>query len=165
MAMADRPAGNPPGNYSGEPLATDGDPGKSNVEYDLKKPGNAGGKHGGFLFFSLLAGSLPIVVPALLLPSHHGWSGLAGSLLALASTGVHWIVLYRSRNLEDGAFLSLFFRLTFVRLILTPALFAALLVVTKSEGISFTLGFIISYILYSVIEMIGISRTYTSSST
>jgi|SRR5690554_2411601 len=107
----------------------------------------------------LIAGMVVVAAAALLLPAPYDSGWLAGNLLALFSTGIHWIIFRRSHGLGTIPFLKRFFRGILVRLVLTLGLFAALLVRTEIEQISFTLSFIFSYIFYSVIEMIFINRT------
>ncbi|GEM_PF-442364 len=91
-----------------------------------------------------------------------GW--IAGYLLGLAAVFVHFTVFLRTKNLNNDEFFFHYFLGITIRFLLVLTLFIILVAVLKIEQISFTLSFIISYILHSVIEIILINKMITNFS-
>jgi F0F1-type ATP synthase assembly protein I len=89
-----------------------------------------------------------------------GW--MFGYVLGLAAVFGHFTVFMWTRELDnDEFFFKYFFGIT-IRFISVLILFILLVAVLKIEQISFTLSFIISYILHSVIEIILINKMITN---
>jgi F0F1-type ATP synthase assembly protein I len=89
-----------------------------------------------------------------------GW--ITGYLLGFTAVFVHFAVFLWTKRLDNDEFFFHYFLGITIRFLLVLTLFIILVAVLKIEQISFTLSFIISYILHSVIEIILINKMITN---
>jgi len=81
-----------------------------------------------------------------------------GQILAYLNIISGFWVLNRYFKAENKLFFKAVFGGMFLRMLITLFIFAAILATTKIHKFSFTVSLVISYILYSVIEMIYIYK-------
>ena len=117
-------------------------------------------KGGGWEIWVTAGGVLFIGLLSIQLPAATGIGIAAGWLLGLIGVLAHYLSVWYLREKDDRSFFVWFFRGLFLRFIFILALFSIVLVSTEIEQISFTLSFIISYILHSVIDIILIHKNY-----
>lgn len=112
----------------------------------------------------ILAGVASLIL-SLAVPSIDVVGWISGYLLGLLAMVVHLVMYLLFRDADWKKFLAYYYLVFFLRLLLILALFFLVLAVTNIEQISFTLSFIISYILHSVIDIILIHKTSTKRPT
>lgn len=106
---------------------------------------------GGGVFLLLLA-------LGLMLPEKSLAAVVLGYLLSYLFVLSNFFVVRKMQMDDQGRFLKLFFGALAVRFLVTLLLFAWVLVALKIDQIFFTVSFIISYIFYSIIEIIFINK-------
>ncbi len=83
---------------------------------------------------------------------------LFGFILGFFSVGIHWVVSAYLRRLNNRYFIWAYSGGILLRFLIVLPLFALLIVLTKNEPLLFTFSFILSYIFFSVTEILWLSR-------
>ncbi|MEX2585125.1 MAG: hypothetical protein WD315_01950 [Balneolaceae bacterium] len=112
----------------------------------------------------ILAGAASLIL-SLAVPSIDVVGWISGYLLGLLAIAVHLVMYQLFKDADWKQFLAYYYLVFFLRLLLILSLFFLVLAVTNIEQVSFTLSFIISYILHSVIDIILIHKTSTNRPT
>jgi hypothetical protein len=97
-------------------------------------------------------------IVALLLPQNALTGWITGYLLGFLAVLLHLAVVFYTQKLDDERFILTYFTGIATRFLIVLILFTGGLVIIKIDQISFTLSFIISYILHSVIEVIIVNK-------
>lgn len=94
----------------------------------------------------------------ILLPSENTFGWFAGYLIGLLTVSLHLGASFFSKKTVLRDFIVSYYFGLFIRFILVLALFVLILILTKIDELSFTVSFIISYILHSVNEVIFLNQ-------
>lgn len=85
-----------------------------------------------------------------------GW--VSGYLLGAMGVVIHLLIVFKIKHIGHDHFFKFYYGGLFLRFLLLICLMIFILVLTKIEQISFTVSFIISYILHSVVEIILLNK-------
>lgn len=101
---------------------------------------------------------------AFILPSEMTGGWIAGYLLGLLAVLLHFVASVFTGNATEDRFFRLFYFSLIIRFLLILALFIILVFSEKFEQLSFTVGFLISYIFHSVNDVILLNKKLTNHS-
>ena len=83
---------------------------------------------------------------------------IAGNILSYVNIIAGYLLLKKFFYADKSLFFRAFFGGMIIRMLITLLLFVIIIGYTKINKISFTVSLVISYILYSVIEMVFINK-------
>jgi hypothetical protein len=101
---------------------------------------------------------------AFILPAHMTGGWIAGYLLGLLAVLLHFAASVFTGKSSDDRFFRIFFLSLVIRFLLILVLFVILVLSEKFEQLSFTVGFLISYIFHSVNDVILLNNKLTNHS-
>lgn len=101
---------------------------------------------------------LYFIIGIVLLPESMQIGWFAGYFLGLTSVIIHLIAATFIEKYSDNRILEYYFFTLFLRFIFVCSVFVFFLVATKIDEFSFTVSFIISYIIHSVNEVIFLNQ-------
>ncbi len=111
-----------------------------------------------------VSGVVIATAAGLFMPLHTAIGWAAGYILGMIAVAMHVLIVWLINDFDKRNFIGRYYLGIFFRFLLTLGLFTSLLILTEIEHFSFTLSFIISYIFYSVIDMILINKKFTKRS-
>ncbi len=106
---------------------------------------------------TLVIGILFVFV-GIIIPDKFTWGWFTGYLIGLFTVLLHLGASMFSKKTMLKDFISSYFFGLLLRFVLVLALFVLILILTKIDELSFTVSFIISYILHSVNEVILLNQ-------
>ncbi|TVQ68254.1 MAG: hypothetical protein EA360_00250 [Balneolaceae bacterium] len=118
------------------------------------------------LIYGLLLPSAVLILMLISFPQISAPAVISGFLLGFLAVGLQLgaLFIYRRKGLEN--FVKYYYYSLAARFFLICALFALVLILTKIDETGFTFSFIISYVCYSVFEVIYLTNkiNHTNSS-
>lgn len=85
-----------------------------------------------------------------------GW--VAGYMVGLLATALHYLQVRLLNKLENENFFSLYSPMSLARMMIVLLIFITLLILEKFDQFSFTVSFLISYIYHSVINIFLLNK-------
>jgi hypothetical protein len=85
-----------------------------------------------------------------------GW--VSGYVLGAAGVVLHLLIVFKIKHIGHSNFFRIYYGGLLLRFLILISLMIFILVLTKIDQISFTVSFIISYILHSVVEIILLNK-------
>lgn len=114
------------------------------------------------LWISLFVFAALNIILVLMFPVEEGIGWSTGYVLGLLMVIVHLISSIYNKNSAKEAFKKVYLISLSLRFLIVCALFVLILVSTKIDEFSFTVGFIISYLFHSVNEVIYLNRKFSN---
>ena len=114
------------------------------------------------MWISLFVFATLNIILVLMYPIEEGIGWTTGYMLGLLMVIIHLISSIYNKNSPKEEFKMVYLMSLALRFLIVCALFVLILVATKIDEFSFTVGFIISYLFHSVNEVIYLNRKFSN---